>query len=176
MTVQAAYRDFDVAVDALVRDVRAQGATIPCREGCAACCYEPVAASSHEVDAIMERVRDMSEVKPRVQAWMQRAGMLGLLGTLPDTRQYFSARLACPLLDVQTRTCVVYDVRPIACRAHLLVDMDPAVCANRDQVPAIDTLRVDAIAVSAITSLSALGPMVIGSMPELLHHQLSRAP
>lgn len=176
MSVVAAYRGFDVAVDALVRDVRSKGATIPCSNGCDACCYEPVALSNHEAAVIAERIHMDDYRRKRVSAhaaWLEAQGWVGD-GVAP--RAYLTERMPCPLLDVLTHQCVVYDVRPIACRAHILVDMDPAVCSNRALHPAIDTLKVDGPAVQALLQMRELGEMSVGPLSVMVAKQLEGMP
>src|SRR5271157_1734511 len=128
--VRRAYLEFDVHASALVRKAR-ETVHVPCKAGCDACCYDVAWVLPPEGEEIAERVRSMPARKrqgvvDRIRAWHEgmRAAGLDPDDIRPDLRAYHRARLACPLLDVETHRCMVYDVRPMACRGHYVVAED----------------------------------------------------
>jgi Fe-S-cluster containining protein len=144
--VRAAYAAFDVAVTRLVRKARTE-LSIPCADGCAACCHDVAWATEPEVDELAERVRCMPAAKrervlARTRAWLagMRAGGLDPDDPRPDLRAYHRVRLPCPLLEDDR--CLAYDLRPLSCRAHYVVATDSSVCANRAEVPTLTTLEM----------------------------------
>lgn len=70
----------------------------------------------------------VADLDDRLAAWRVRAAKAGVDGLQPDQAAYFAAHIACPLLDVTAGRCLVYEVRPLGCRAHF-VRGDPANCA-----------------------------------------------
>lgn len=147
-TIRDRYREFDVAVQDLVHARRQEGHFSPCHRGCDACCYEAVVVTPFELLPMIEAIRRLPNkrkraIKARLRSWLQRVTAAGLnpWKSDPNLRTYLRARLACPLLDHQTHECTLYAERPIACRAHYVVDTTPAACAKRAEVwnvPAIN--------------------------------------
>lgn len=137
------YRAIDVPVARLVAKARAEGHTIPCKQGCDACCYDVTHVCHFELAPLIERLRQMpnallDEIETRIADWTARMKAGGLEpDSLPDVRTYHRLHLACPLLDLEKHECRVYAVRPVACRCYYLINDDPAVCANRANVPTV---------------------------------------
>ena len=170
--VRAAYREFDVAVARLVRHARTE-VSIPCADGCSACCFDVAWAVKPEVDEIAERVRSMPTAKrarvlERTRQWLagMRAAGLDPDDVHPDLRAYHRARLACPLLEAGR--CLAYDLRPLSCRAHYVVAPDARGCANHAEVPTITTLEMPELLVAT------LARMLDGRPTELRDHLLPR--
>jgi len=146
--VRTAYAQFDVEAKMLLRKARSEGAHIPCGPRCDHCCYDVAWVVDEEADELAERVRSMPAAKREqvvrgCEAWL--AGMRGAGldpdKNRPDLRTYHRAHLACPLLDREAHSCMAYAVRPLACRAHYVNATDPSPCANRANVPVIDTVE-----------------------------------
>lgn len=143
------YQEFDVAVDSLVRQARAEGHSIPCKRGCSNCCYDIAIVCHLEMPPIIEQLRKMDPIELHVVAlateeWIKRTKAAGInpFNSEPDVTTYFQAKLACPLLNLATGECRVYDARPVACRGHYVVDETPEACAARAERPAIRNLNV----------------------------------
>jgi Fe-S-cluster containining protein len=147
--VTAAYREFDVAMEDLVRAARVQGHSVPCREGCDHCCSDVAWTTEIEMGPAVERVRRMSphrqnKILAAAAEWERRIRGKGIDPdmTSPDRDGatalrpvYYSAHAACPLLDRERHRCMVYEERPIACRGHWLIDEPASKCANVDKDP-----------------------------------------
>lgn len=135
---------FDVSVEQLVRRARDAGHTIPCKRGCANCCYDIAIVSHLEMPPIIERLRrmdfaELQTVAIAVEDWAQRARAAGVdqMSAEPNAQVYFRAKLACPLLNQETSDCRIYENRPVACRGHYVFNVTPEHCANRPFLPPI---------------------------------------
>jgi len=180
--VRAAYREFDVAVARLVRHARTE-VSIPCADGCSACCFDVAWAVKPEVDEIAERVRSMPTAKrarvlERTRQWLagMRAAGLDPDDTWPDLRTYHRAHLACPLLE--DNRCLTYDLRPMSCRAHYVVAPDANGCANRAEVPTIETLEMPGLLTEAFARMLDWKPTKLRDhlLPRLLGAALGVEP
>ncbi len=94
---------------------------IACAPGCASCCYTNVHASSPEILRIASYVKE--KLAPDALAALRERAAATMKEIVPlDIEGRARARVACPLLDVATGSCTVYEVRPIACRAYHSAD------------------------------------------------------
>ena len=97
------------AVDLRVREITTAHPSWPCHKGCDDCCR-----SLASVPLVTE------------PEWKRIAAALDALPvqTAADARRRIRASgtaarpVVCPLLDTATGSCLVYDARPIACRAY----------------------------------------------------------
>jgi Fe-S-cluster containining protein len=89
-----------------------------CQEGCSYCCYATaVHASTPEILRVASYVKatrspeDVAKLRERAEETAKKIAPLDLAGRA-------HAKVPCPLLDVATGRCTVYDVRPVPCRAY----------------------------------------------------------
>lgn len=115
----------DRALSMLVENARANGEDLACRRGCAACCTYPVALLEDEAIVVAEAVEALreprkGEVVARLVAWAKlwREHHTDPARISLDVAEWQAMGVACPLLDMQTYDCMIYDQRPLACRAH----------------------------------------------------------
>jgi Fe-S-cluster containining protein len=91
---------------------------VSCGKGCAACCEILTALQVPEglilADAILRR-KDWKGIGRDLRAQAKLVCDPQL-----THEKYFQSRLVCPLLDKRTKECIFYDVRPAACRTHLV--------------------------------------------------------
>lgn len=95
----------------------------PCRKGCADCCRQLA-----------------GEPRVRRAEWEQMAGAIAALPEAVRERIRQGTGRVCPLLDTEAGACLIYDVRPVACRAY-------GFYAEREKV--LGCSRIEAIAESA---------------------------
>src|SRR5262245_50457163 len=121
ITLPLVYAKFD---ETLAKLLAQDGAAPPCGPGCSACCSEPVLAGRQEAELIVARLRDfpLAEQERIVAAVEDRVARF-LASPLrhdsdPSAHAYRKLRLPCPLLTPEGR-CGVYEIRPLACRAHV---------------------------------------------------------
>jgi len=154
-TVRRRYREFDVALGRLLDGARMEGHTIPCQRGCSACCYELPIAFDFEMSALVARIRAMPEavrerLLARVRGWvlsMHSAG-IELYGGEVDAetnRLYHEFSIACPLLDRERQECTVYEDRPLACRAHHVINVTAEACKRGLASGTIPCVNVDVL-------------------------------
>jgi Fe-S-cluster containining protein len=134
----------DAVVGASIKSVEAQGRSISCRNGCAACCRQLVAlpeAEAHQIRELVEALPEprRSAILARFAAAIQRIESCGLAERLRDfaalskhernalSRAYFFEKIACPFLEHES--CSIYHDRPFACREYL-VSSAPELCNN----------------------------------------------
>lgn len=128
-----AYDSFDRNVE-----IQAEGLPLPvCRKGCATCCTLRVTATAPEALMIGRYVRWMSDrlksldidLAARVAAADRKTrGM--------DERRRVRLRQRCPF--VQQGVCLIYQVRPLACRGHASYDVRAcaeAAAGRTDEIP-----------------------------------------
>jgi Fe-S-cluster containining protein len=137
-----AARALSARVSALaVEHAEAEGRTVSCKAGCAACCHHLIAISSVEAAALAERVAAMpperqAAVRGRFAAAVARMEAIGVLDPAGPrgraalisrpragesawehvSRAYFEARIPCPFLEGDR--CGIYEERPIVCREY----------------------------------------------------------
>ncbi len=109
-----------------------------CNEGCSHCCYQPIEIVNWEKYAISDYIKTqfneetVSIVRSNLIKWADIFN--NEHGTNPDEayqdRKTFREKvnnnhISCPFL-IDNR-CSIYDVRPLACRSHIMVD-NPDYC------------------------------------------------
>lgn len=111
-------------------------ARISCRRGCHHCCHQFVPVTLAEANHI---VLSYPAVVEECASELDRQGQKMLDMGIADADfmhldrsrfvvDWFEARELCPFVDGATGDCRVYDARPHACRQHVLLDADPAIC------------------------------------------------
>ena len=94
---------------------------IACGAGCSTCCHQIVALTMAEAQRIAQFIHALPPEQKNgilfraTQATTQGAGL--------DPRQWWVARITCPLLD-QDQGCQIYPVRPLPCRGYNSLDVD----------------------------------------------------
>lgn len=141
-SVEAIWRDYDRAA---ARLLAALEPTACQKLGCSACCAFPAEVLASEARAVRRAVLALDEdvwagVQARAQAWAGELRARGLAGTFPSThdrrRTGYAAiysrglGLMCPLLDPQTRRCLIYASRPLSCRSMWRMGDEP--CSDRN--------------------------------------------
>lgn len=155
----------------------AQGQTVSCRMGCAACCRHPVPISETEVYYIAELVEAMpeprrSDVKQRFKeavdhfrstGWFDRINEVGNLSLTESEEivtdainnagmEYFREDISCPFLDVEAGACTIHEDRPLACREYL-VTSPAANCSD----PSAESIRKVELVVKPSHTLRYVG-------------------
>lgn len=111
---------------ALAEAVRKSGAWLACRPGCAECCIGPFAITPADAERLQRGLDELERSDPERAARVRRRARESaerLRSAYPgDTL----ARVLsdddsdddepCPALDPETRTCDLYQYRPITCR------------------------------------------------------------
>ncbi len=91
---------------------------IACSAGCSYCCYSStVHASTPELLRIGSWLKEHRSPE-QLASLRERAGSVAKEIASLDLSGRARAKIPCPLLDVETGRCTVYEVRPISCRAY----------------------------------------------------------
>lgn len=169
--VARAHRLFDVEVSDMVRRART-AVSVPCRKGCAHCCFDIALVSEIEAEYIAAVVRKLptafrKSIEQRIVAWIARMTAAGIDvdDAQPDIRTWHRAHVPCPLLRLHNGTCAVYAARPLACRGHYVVNIEPAACANRADEPSVPCIVVDAPMLDALVTIGATS---VAPLPTML--------
>jgi len=120
------------------------GAPVSCREGCGACCRQPVPIAAAEARMLAEWIDEQPEERKAVlrERFRRAAARLEESGMAQEIRdcaqvsrdarhalglRYFALGIACPFLEDER--CTIHPIRPLRCREYLVVS--PAErCAN----------------------------------------------
>jgi Fe-S-cluster containining protein len=90
-----------------------------CAAGCSWCCHQIVAITVAELDLVAEA---MAAKPPEARAAIAaRARDAAAKGSGLDQRQWWAARIRCPLLE-DDGLCGIHESRPLPCRAHNSAD------------------------------------------------------
>lgn len=89
-----------------------------CKKGCSHCCYQAVTIFDWEAD----RIAKFSKRKRTEFAGLRDKSVLG---ARDKSIELYTGKVCLFLADGR---CSIYEVRPIACRLHLNLGDDPAVC------------------------------------------------
>jgi len=97
------------AVGERVREIAAAHAGWPCRKGCDECCRR-LAAAPRVSGPEWERMSRALEALPADTAEAARRRI--------RESKAAAGPAVCPLLDRELGTCLIYEARPVACRAY----------------------------------------------------------
>ena len=157
----------DAAAEDAGRRVAAEGGTVSCKQGCAACCRYLVHVSESEAYYLYELVERLpeprrSQVRERfaeARRQLQQAGFLETLQQFPvwtgreiheRGQAYHALQIPCPFLEDES--CSIYADRPVACREYL-VTSPPEYCATADRM----AIRGVSLPVSFFVGLARFG-------------------
>ncbi len=120
------------AVDAAFDEARRRaGDWLACRAGCDECCRRPFAITATDARRLRAGLTELdhtvqADIRDRAAAARHRMASdfpgdlaAGALTDSPQWREWFFTRhagLPCPILDLQTGECRLYQHRPVACR------------------------------------------------------------
>ena len=112
-------------------------AALACRGGCAACCTLRVTATAPEIFAVAAYLRQAAASMPSFgRILQQRIDAATEITAGLDDAQYLMLAQTCPF--IVDGHCVIYDLRPLACRGHASFDEEAcreAIYGQGDAVP-----------------------------------------
>ncbi|MGR9046558.1 MAG: YkgJ family cysteine cluster protein [Gammaproteobacteria bacterium] len=107
---------------------------IACRKGCATCCTLRVTASAPEV-LLIERYLRWTEFPGRKLNLAKRLEKTNQVTCGLGEEQRVQLRRRCPFIE--QGACMIYPVRPLACRGHACYDRQACVDAARGRLKEI---------------------------------------
>lgn len=135
MGVPAADRELVQIMDAALADAAQRaGVWLACRPGCTPCCHGVFAINALDAARLREGLEQLRAANPEAAEAVETRARLwwaewsrdfpgdaatGVLGTSEAEQERFEDYgndAACPALDPESGTCVVYDGRPMTCR------------------------------------------------------------
>ncbi|MHB8886982.1 MAG: YkgJ family cysteine cluster protein [Methylovirgula sp.] len=100
-------------------------AALACRGGCAACCALRVTATAPEVLIVAMHLKNIAAAMPAfAHVLQQRIEAAAANGGGLDEAEYMALAHLCPF--IVDGHCVIYELRPLACRGH--ASFDEAAC------------------------------------------------
>lgn len=130
------YNQIDLLSDSFITRCRKEGLNVDCKMGCSWCCYQAVFALTHEMLVIANYIRQ-NFVQETIDAIHQRAKKKAELTKNLTREELLKFKHACPLLE--DGKCMVYPVRPLACRIYLSADVET--CKMRYNRPADKSVK-----------------------------------
>ena len=122
-----AFGHFDAAVD-----VQCQGMpALACAKGCATCCTIRVTATAPEVLWVARHLREACE-PAQCRRLVRRLLEADALTRDLDEPERVALRQRCPFIE--QGACVIYAVRPLACRGHASYDRKACVLAATGRI------------------------------------------
>jgi Fe-S-cluster containining protein len=110
------YISIEDLLEAFLRRSEAEGKPVKCGKGCSWCCYQSVFAVTHEFLYIKEHIQTHISDKIRHEI-LERARKRSRLTINRSVTEQLKLREPCPFLE--DGACLIYDVRPMACRIYL---------------------------------------------------------
>ena len=130
------YNQVEQLSDSFLTMCQRDNVKVDCKMGCAWCCYQSVFALTHEMLVVADYVR--SHFSKGVQKEILNRAKRKTAKTKNLSREaLLGTNEACPLL--RNGACMVYPVRPVACRIYLSSDVRS--CEKRYQKPADITIK-----------------------------------
>ncbi len=116
----SAYESIDGLIDSFRKRCMRESLTPDCQKGCTLCCSQAVLASNHEILMIWQYIdehmpaRLIDEIKSRNSARHTQTRQMSAM-------EFLHYMHPCPFLD--DGSCLIYPVRPMACRCYLSESM-----------------------------------------------------
>ena len=115
------YKAVDGLIDSFRNRCQLEGLEIDCREGCAWCCHQAVLVSIQEVLLISRYLSEEMADEQQQVAYRNAREKEAVTGAM-SAREFLHYLHPCPFLKDQS--CLIYPVRPMACRCYLSSDVD----------------------------------------------------
>lgn len=118
--LNGAFENFERGVESTM-----ESSEVACHGGCASCCTIRVTATAPEILLMARYIR--SSPKTMEFELKRRIALVNDATRRMDEAQRMEQGIACPFIDCDL--CVLYSVRPLACRGHASFDIQACVDA-----------------------------------------------
>ena len=119
--MSAAYEAVDGLIISFRNRCQCEGLKIDCRPGCSWCCHQAVLVSNQEV-LLISRYLSEEMTDEQQQVVCRNAREKEAVTGAMSVREFLQTLHPCPFLD--NHSCLIYPVRPMACRCYLSSDLD----------------------------------------------------
>ncbi len=152
---------------AVLKNLKQQDQTVPCCKGCSQCCYYLIPLSVPEAFSLRRQILHMNPARREflVSRWLETASIVienhrhSEQQTLTFTESgisqishwYSQLKLPCPFLS--ENLCTVYQIRPSACREHIVTGSSN-LCGT-DTTKDFNVVKMPASILEAMTQLTA---------------------
>ena len=128
--IRQLYDSVDDLLDAFIKRSALDGRPAECKKGCSWCCHQVVYAVTHEILYLHDHLQKnfKEEIRNRILA---RARENVLLTRQKSKKEELQVSTPCPFLE--SGSCMVYGVRPMACRIYL--SSSESACKNEQGIP-----------------------------------------
>ena len=128
--IRQLYDSVDDLLDAFIKRSVLDGRPVECKKGCSWCCHQVVYAVTHEFLYLHDHLQKnfMEEIRNRI---LDRARENVLLTRQKSQKEELQVNTPCPFLE--SGSCMVYGVRPMACRIYL--SSSESACKNEQSIP-----------------------------------------
>jgi Fe-S-cluster containining protein len=127
----------DSLISSVISQVEANGLSVSCRAGCAACCRQMIPLTIFEAEALAAWIHTLPEARQQLLAQrfhlaLQKLSAAGLIDRMiaadwlvdsPATQQlsldYLYQHVDCPFLEEER--CSIHAMRPLVCREYMVV-------------------------------------------------------
>lgn len=120
-SVHEMYTAVDEFIDSLLKFARQNNQNTDCKRGCSWCCYQPVFALNHEIEALNEFLKTEFDSQTRSEIHTKATSKQHILKNL-EGEKLLNSKFPCPLL--KDGYCLAYKARPMACRIYLSSSLD----------------------------------------------------
>jgi Fe-S-cluster containining protein len=160
---------------AVLNNLKQQGQVVPCCKGCSQCCYYLVPLSVPEAFSMRRQILAMDPARREFLAnrWLETASIVienhqqSAQQTLTFTESYIrqishwysQLKLPCPFLS--ENLCSVYQIRPSACREHIVTGS-----SNLCGTDTTRDLNVVNMPISILEAMTQLTAQLEQSQPE----------
>jgi Fe-S-cluster containining protein len=118
-------KEFQLRIGAqFIEGLRSVNAPLQCKEGCSFCCYHPFLITVSEGILLYRNLVEQGMWSARMRQVLEdhKSATMGL-----NYHAWLLSNLPCPLLDLKTKKCTVYNARPLHCRVTWSTG-DPTEC------------------------------------------------
>ncbi len=114
--IRQLYDSVDDLLDSFIQRSALDGRPAECKKGCSWCCHQVVYAVTHEFLYLHDHLQKnfKEEIRNRI---LDRARENVLLTRQKSKKEELQVSTPCPFLE--SGSCMVYGVRPMACRIYL---------------------------------------------------------
>lgn len=126
--MSAAYEAVDELIISFRNRCVREGLKIDCRKACAWCCHQAVLVSTQEVLLISRHLSGEMAVEQKQLVYRKAREKEAITGAM-SVREFLQTLHPCPFL--MDHSCLIYPVRPMACRCYLSSDVNSCLAQYR---------------------------------------------